>query len=79
MEKEKKEISPAIIAASIVVLLGFLGGLFYFTTQPHLSLRAGVDYTPGKPPWMDPKYKGATVNAPPGQASPSQQVAAPPQ
>ena len=60
----RQEINPVIAIVAVVVLLGFLGGMFWYVTKPVTPLRAGVDYTPGVPPWQDPKYKGPKVPGP---------------
>jgi hypothetical protein len=71
----KQEINPVIAIAAVVLLLGFLGGMFWYFTKPATALRAGIDYTPGVPPWQDPKYKGPKVSGPnipapkPGQSA----------
>lgn len=67
---EKQEVNPLVAIVAIVLLFGVVIGVGYYFTRPQVPLRAGVDYTPGKPPWEDPKFKGSkTVNLPPGTAN----------
>lgn len=50
-----KEMNPIIIIAAVVVLVVILGYFGYrASTPPTPSLST---YTPGVPPWLDPKQK----------------------
>ncbi|HVK02880.1 MAG TPA: hypothetical protein VM490_05370 [Armatimonadaceae bacterium] len=55
---DTKDVNPVVAAIVTIILVGVIGGIFYAVTRPKAPLRAGVDYTPGKPPWQDPKYSG---------------------
>ncbi|HLI47477.1 MAG TPA: hypothetical protein VKV18_02130 [Chthonomonas sp.] len=47
----QKEVNPVLVIAVVVVLVvGIVGALVYFTS-PHTP--PGVKYTPGVPPWKN--------------------------
>ncbi|MES2460321.1 MAG: hypothetical protein V4671_07045 [Armatimonadota bacterium] len=47
----KQELNPLVIIAVIVVFIGAGVGAFMYMTAPRTP--AGVNYTPGVPPWME--------------------------
>jgi hypothetical protein len=48
---EKKQVSPIVIIAAIVVMVGGLGYFGWRATLPPQP--AAGSYTPGVPPWLD--------------------------
>ncbi|MCW3101078.1 MAG: hypothetical protein JWL77_6696 [Chthonomonadaceae bacterium] len=68
----KKEVNPILIGAILVLVVGTLGYFGWKVMSP-AEPRAG-SYTPGLPPWMDPKspeYKkgqGGPTGGPTGGA-----------
>ena len=50
-----KEMNPVIIIAAVVVLVVLLGYFGYRAATPPTPDPS--TYTPGVPPWLDPKHK----------------------
>ncbi len=74
----KKEISPVLMGLVIVVLVALVGGALWYYSSPHTP--AGVNYTPGVPPWKAPGYKGgySPYALPKGAPAPAGGAAVPP-
>jgi hypothetical protein len=47
----KKEVSPAVAIALVVVVIALIFGAYYYLSAPRPP--RGVKYTPGVPPWME--------------------------
>lgn len=64
----KKEVSPVIAIALVVVVIGLIFGAYYYLSAPRPP--KGVKYTPGVPPWMEQggSYK-PTPDYPPATGS----------
>lgn len=64
----KKEVSPVVAVALIVVVVGLIFGAYYYLSAPRPP--KGVKYTPGVPPWMEQggSYK-PTPDYPPAASS----------
>jgi hypothetical protein len=72
----KKQVNPIVVGAILVLVVGALAYFGWRAMSP--AEPAAGSYTPGKPPWLDPKsaqYK-AGQGGPTGGA-PSPPVAAP--
>jgi len=64
---EKMEINPVVGAIVGVIVIGLIVFFGFRAVQPQRP-PAG-SYTPGVPPWMDPKNPNhGTVKPPPGRA-----------
>jgi len=47
----KKEVSPAVAIALVVVVVAIILGAYYYLSAPRPP--KGAKYTPGVPPWME--------------------------
>lgn len=66
---ESKQVNPILAIAACVLVLGVIGFFGYRALQPRAP--DPNSYTPGVPPWLDPKSPqyGKAAQAPPARGA----------